>query len=289
MPNEEVVPLDQADYETYKKARTEVVTEPPKVEAKPEAVTEAAKPEPEEETEENEEKPKFKGGFQKRIDRLTRDLKAKERENELLAEISRLKGEPLAAKPAAKEEPKTVKPKLDDFASYDEFVEALADWKAEEKYQTLKAKDEEKSQADSNEQELREKFDAHVKRTRIAQAKYPDYDEVLASIDSEQDAIPEGLALTIIELDNGPDVVYHLAKDPELVAQLKEMSPLRAIAELGRISDKLIAPTTETPKPKTAAPAPIKPVATGNTKSTVPLDEMPYEDYKKARQQGRTA
>lgn len=285
-PNEVVeVPLDQKPYQEYKQERAKEPTTEASPEAKPVAVTEAAKPD--DEAEEIEEKPQHKGGFQKRIDRLTRELKAKEREAELLAKIAELQGKPLAEKTAV-EAPKVGKPKLDDFASYDDYVEALADWKAEEKFHALTAKEKEKTEVASNEAELRHKFDAHVKRTIAAQAKYPDYDEVIASIDSEQDAIPEGLALTIIELDNGPDVAYHLAKDPELTAKLKEMSPLRAIAELGRISDKLTAKTEEPPKPKTAAPAPIKPVATGTTKSAVPLAEMPYSEYKKARQAGRT-
>lgn len=281
------VPLDQKPYQEFKQERAkEAVTAPPTEEAKPAVATEAAQPE---EVEETEEKPKHKGGFQKRIDHLTKELRAKEREAELLAEIARLKGEPLAEKKPAVEPVKVGKPKLDDYASYEDFVEALADFKAEEKYQSLKAKDEEKLQTESNEADLRQKFDAHVKRVMVAQEKYPDYDEVIANIDSEQDAIPEGLALTIMELDNGPDVAYHLAKDPELTAKLKGMSVLKAIAELGKLSDKLTAKTEEPRKPKTAAPAPIKPVATGTTKSAVPLAEMSYSEYKKARQQGRTA
>lgn len=283
MPELEV-PLDQADFETYKKARTEeAVTEAPKEEPKPVAVTEAAKSE-----EEDEEKPKFKGGFQKRIDKLTREkYELLEKLNQ--AQAKQLEREPLA--PKAVEAVKAARPKSEDYPTPEDWIEAVADWKATEKFETLSAKAQEQAQTEHNETHLQEMFQAHVKRVEAAREKYTDYDEVVDGIDSETDEIPNGLALTIVELDNGPDVAYHLAKNPELVSKLKEMSEYRAIAEIGKISDKLTPKTEEAPaeKKKTAAPAPIKPVATGNTKSAVPLDEMSFEDYKKARQQGRTA
>lgn len=44
----------------------------------------------------------------------------------------------------------------------------------------------------------------------------------------------------------------------------------------------------ETPaKIVTKAPAPIKPVGTGATKSTVPLDKMDFQAYKQARKEKR--
>lgn len=280
------IPLDQQDYQTFKQNRAgkETPAEPPKEEPKAEAVSETAKPDDEIEV---EEKPKFKGGFQKKIDKLTREkYEAIERENALLKKLAE-RGEPLAPKAV---EAVKAKPKVDDFNTYEEYVESLADWKAEQKYRDLSAKENETAEQEVQQAQLQERFDAHVKRVEAAREKYTDYDQVVESIEAENDELPEGVALTIVELENGPDVAYHLAKNPEILSKLREMSSYRAIAEIGKIADKLAgtAEPKEPPKPKSAAPAPIKPVSTGATKSAVPLDEMSYSDYKKARASGRT-
>jgi hypothetical protein len=61
--------------------------------------------------------------------------------------------------------------------------------------------------------------------------------------------------------ENGPQIAYHIAKDPKLVARLAGKSVPQRLAELGRISAELSRPA---PPPKvTAAPAPPTPIGGG--------------------------
>lgn len=61
--------------------------------------------------------------------------------------------------------------------------------------------------------------------------------------------------------ENGPQIAYHIAKDPKLVARLAGKSVPQRLAELGRISAELSRPA---PPPRvTAAPAPPTPIGGG--------------------------
>jgi hypothetical protein len=91
------------------------------------------------------------------------------------------------------------------------------------------------------------------------------------------------LAKELHELPNGPEVFRHLIEDPELCKRIAGMSRSAASLELGRISGRLERNVRQTSN----APPPIRPVHGGSSRSSVPLDEMPMEDYKKARAAGR--
>jgi hypothetical protein len=83
------------------------------------------------------------------------------------------------------------------------------------------------------------------------------------------------------ELPNPTEVFKRLVRDPKLSSELAGMSHNRRAFELGRISERLEAGG----RLKTSAP--IKPVYGGSTMSSVPLDQMPFKQYKKSRQAGR--
>ena len=87
------------------------------------------------------------------------------------------------------------------------------------------------------------------------------------------------------------------------------MPPSRAVAEVWKISEKLAAgeseetaeekserEATESEEQEKAIkaaeirkrpPAPIKPVSTGSSRSTIPIDKTDFQAYKKLRSQGR--
>ncbi|KKL49182.1 hypothetical protein LCGC14_2318090, partial [marine sediment metagenome] len=118
--------------------------------------------------------------------------------------------------------------------------------------------------------------------------------------------IPLSVQLAIIELDNGPEVAYHLGKNPKLCKELMDLTPLKAVAEIGRVSAILagtaqeaakppdlstVQETGKSPAPKkqaSGAPAPLNTVGGGQTKSNVPLDEVGFQEYKRRREAGET-
>ena len=109
--------------------------------AKPAAVPEAAPTEGEQETDEQEPKPK--GGFQRKIDKLTSRIYQKELE---LAEMrGRLAAQPAAApaKTAVEDDPK---PDIDTWkGTYEELIAAISRWEARQEYKQLTAKEREQA------------------------------------------------------------------------------------------------------------------------------------------------
>jgi hypothetical protein len=244
------------------------------------------------------EKPKSKGGgFQKKIDRLIKHnatleekLAAAEKEREEL----RVKAS--GAKPAA--ETKTegeAEPKLEDFKTHEEWVKATAKWEIRQELKAQKESEHKEAEAAAQ----KEVFDAYNSKVSEARAKYDDFDEVVGNPKLQ---IPMNVQLAIIEMENGPDVAYHLGKNPELCTELQEMSALRAIGKIFRVGEELGGgtknekaeeaeekPEEKAPKIVSKAPAPFKPVGSGNTKSTVALDKMDMKSFKAARAAGRVS
>ena len=240
-------------------------------------------------------------GAEKRINRLTAEKRSLEDQvHNLRGQIEAGKKpddfDPAAIAQRAAEEAK--KPIADDFETTEQYLEALTDFKAGERFKQLQAEEAQEAE----QQEQREIFEAFGERQDKVRAAHDDYDEVVGG----NLQIPQSALLAIIELDNGPEVAYHLAKNPELPKKLMDLSPLKAVAEIGRLSAILATPAQEaanppalrTPeqeagkppapkKPASGAPPPITPVGGGTTKTDVPLDEMEYQEYRRARDAGR--
>ena len=285
-------PAKSAEAEEAKKeaeAKAAQAAEEEKAAAKAEA--EAAAEVEEEGKPAEGEKKKGKGIYQlqRRLDKATgekyRALAERDLLREQLAE-ARKPSEPEAAGEADK------KPKLEDFETTEEFVEKLAEWKADQRYEEHRKEEADRAQ----QEEVQVVYEAHNKRMAKAREKYEDFDEV-TDIRTHN-----AVGLFIIELDNGPDVAYHLGQHPELCKELLSVSPLQAVAEVGRLSTSLAADTEQgsakTPedpargsnkKPAaSSAPAPIVPIGGGATRTKVPLDDenVDFEQFRDRRDAG---
>lgn len=295
MSREIIVASTTDSEEDVKAAAAGKPPEPEETKAAPPEPKEVPKEKPAEAKAEGEEPPEEKGrpkgNFQKRIDKLTAE------KYRLSDELGALRAKLEAAtKPAEQAAPEPTRPKPEDYEDSEKYLEALADWKTELKVKELKEKDAQ----EAIQQQMRKTFDAHLERTRKFREEHDDYDEVAADANIP---IPKAVEFAIIELDNGPEVAYHLAKNPELAEKLAGMSDVAAVMEIGRLSASLAVnekgaseppasaenPAPEKTKAVSAAPKPIKPVGAGATKSNVPLDEMDYPAFRKAREEGRTS
>lgn len=281
------VSIGTVDMREFKAAREKgVIT----VEQKVAPVEEVEEKEEEVEGEEkSEEKPKSKGGgFQKRIDRLVKHnatleekLAATERERE------ELRAKAGKAEPENKAVAGDAEPKLEDFKTHEEWVKAQAKWEVRAQ------KDNEAREAEQARQ--KEVFDAYNTKVSETRAIHDDFDEVVGNPKLK---IPESVQMAVIEMENGPEVAYFLGKNPELCAELLEMSPLRAIGKAWSLSEELAKDEPEEKEEKVEAKAeekvvkkekapPIKPVGGSNTKSTVAMDRMDMKAFKAARAAGR--
>ena len=254
----------------------------------PEAVTEeshqpeqqeaAEKPEEGDEGDDHggEEKPQEKPGrsARERINELTKRAHEAEREVQRLREASE-------RKPAESAE----KPNPDKFGSYDEYVEALADWKADQRVaESFKRRDAERSQA-AEARAAEAKAQAWAERQSEFREATPDYDAVVGKSAVQ---IAPHVVDTLLDSESGPELAYHLAKRPETVKRINALSPLSAARELGRIEATLSNPAAPQIKPASKAPAPITPVRS-SAPAAVDLASANMDQYIAARRkQGAT-
>lgn len=191
------------------------------------------------------------------------------------------------------------RPKQEDFKTVGDYTEALTDYlvekKAKEAGETAKrqnAADRAKAQAD-------EVTSAFVTRQDEFKKATPDYEEVVG--ESELN-VPNAGMQYIVESEMGPQLAYHLAKNPDVVERLSKLSPARCVAELGKLEVRLEdaakskdPPNKGDPAPQNArqvsrAPAPIQPL-NGDAATAVHKDpsQMSFQELREFRKAERAA
>lgn len=205
------------------------------------------------------------------------ERKAAERRAEKLeAELEAERQKSRPASETAKE------PKPEDFKTVAEYADAVVEWKLEQKIR------------ERDEKQARERFVAEqtkldtefAKRVETAKAEIPDYEEVLRKVDRN---VPNHIWNYMRESDLGAHIGYHFAKHPEVLDRLETLSPIRALAELGKLE---IALEKKEPESKdvrnlsqiSKAPAPITPIE-GNAAPVIKdlNREMSFAEYKAAK------
>jgi hypothetical protein len=132
----------------------------------------------------------------------------------------------------------------DQFNTYEDYAEALAERKAEE----LLARRETARQ----QQALLENYHD---REESARDKYDDFEQVAYN---PKLPITDVMAETIQSSDVGPELAYYLGSNPKEADRISRMTPFMQAKEIGKIEGKL----SDNPPVKrtTSAPAPISPV-----------------------------
>lgn len=253
----------------------------PELEAEQQIVEQPEGEQPESSSEqgaEKQESDKPKGGWQRRIDKLTKrnhDLNDKldrvlSAHDELL---QRLAGNALPKQ--EKQADEDTEPQLDQFQTYEDYTKALGRWAARQETKELRAKLREEQSQNAAQTEQHQLLNEHAKRIEQARQELADYDDAIEQLEeSGGDIENEAVLRAIVEQDNSAHLMYHLAKNPELIDKLNGMSATRAIAEVGKIAAKLEPPAKEEateeaeeeprspePKPiKQGKPEPIKPI-----------------------------
>lgn len=175
-------------------------------------------------------------------------------------------------------------PQPTDFADAFEYAKELAKWSSK---QALLNRD--KQLAEEKAQLERKKIiDTWTQQVEKVKAELPDYEEVVESADV---AVPDYIRDAIIESDVGAKILYHLADDSDFAKKLVEMTPAKAIKELGKLEAKFEAsPKTESEKSvvvKSKAPAPISPIKGGSSVDVGDINAMSYKQYREARLAGK--
>ena len=277
--------------ETPTEAAAEEAPQEPVVEGK-----EQSEPEQEQKeataTEERKPNPKL----ERRFSEITKQREAareearKEREAREALE-ARLKELESKVNPAPQAAPADVdaEPQPSQFEDAFEYAKALAEWSADKALRDRDAAEAKRKQEEAEAAKNREWAD----RVAKAKAELPDFEDMVASSDV---VVSNEVREAIMESEVGPQLLYHLAENPEVAESLAKMSAIKALREIGKLEAKLekseAKPEVKTVAAKSNAPAPISPIKATSAATDVPVNadgqfHGTYAQWKAARKAGK--
>lgn len=261
--------IEQAAEPAVETAHTEAAEQPATEAGEPPAVETDEQKNDRVQQEAKEKAERRAQGVQKRMDELTAEKYAeRKRADDLLAQNARilalLEGRQGATQPQAAQG----EPTRDQYESYEDFVLARAEHRAEAKANALIEKAS-KAQADTTAKTTAEQEIARVDREwqarqKEAQSKIPDYADVMSDADV---ALPVHVIEMIKRLPDGPAIAYAMQKTPDLAKQFFDNPPGLHGYLLGQLSSTLKVSA------KTNAPAPGK----GARTTAAPSDGPPSD------------
>ena len=176
--------------------------------------------------------------FQARINKVTADKYAeKRRADELERRIKELESKPKA---------EVKKPTLEAH-DYDEEAYNSANVSYQVQQELAKEREAQNSQT-RQAQEQREMNEFNERINKLGKEDFADKANAVP-------VLPEGVADALVQSENGAELIYHLGEHLDVADSIANMTPARAMMELGRISANM----SVTKKIKTsAAPDPIE-------------------------------
>jgi hypothetical protein len=251
----------------------------------------------------DETRKKSKSGLEKRFSELTsaRDAE-KQRADELerrLSEIEQANSKSPENISVQTEDFHIKRPEVSHFKTYDEYMEALADWKIEKR----EFDKEQKVYVEEVKKKHVETLSSWETREKLTKERVEGYDQLvdqsfiqeLSGIDSQgrksKNGIASAEAMTfLLESDAGPDLLFELAEDEEKLNKFKEMSSVRQVAFLSKLEmnyekeiEKNSAKVSKAPSPSKALPrgktVPAKSIDPRNG----PLSFADYQEWRKSQ------
>ena len=180
---------------------------------------------------------------------------AEARAAELERENQRLKNQ--GQQPAQPVNDGTDRPLPQNFATQEEYFEAVTNWRVNE---ILKERDRD-AEAKVAQARQKEVTDAAVARLEHARATVPDFQEVTESVDT---LVPPHIGAAMFESDKFAELGYYFAKNPSELEKIAAMPQAKGLVALGRI-EAIIKPFAA---PKAEKSNGSKPSQDGSTPST---------------------
>jgi hypothetical protein len=176
------------------------------------------------------------------------------------------------------------RPTPDKFDTYEQWVEAITDYKAAQKaderintYFSRQKEEEARARAEETRNEARRTYQNNVAK---AEERYADYHEVTADL-----PVTENMAFFILGHQKGPDIAYYLGNNPAEAERIRNLSPVQQGYEMARLEAKLDTPQAAA-RSVTSAPEPINPVrAKGSSAPRTDLSKVSMAEYARIRQQ----
>jgi hypothetical protein len=213
---------------------------------------------------EEQEDVKKPTGIERRFKKYQAQISEKERELEYWKQQA-MKGTPVQEQIV-----QTGKPVLADYSNIEQFMEARAIFDRQEIMRDIERTTSVKKVANG-----------YLDKVEQFKKTVPDFQEALAAASDE--VVQQDTIEFVQTSDVGPQIAYHLAKNPEELDRLNSLSPIRRIAELGKLEDRLVGKPNVVPLKKvTSAPDKLSDVkGTGTTVIKDPGQATSYAEWKR--------
>ena len=237
-------------------------------------------------TEDRKRNPKLEIRFEKitkqREEAREEARKEREARESLEAKVKELESRSQPQKVEAAEEPRP-----EQFTDMYEYAKALTDYKVDQRLGEEKQKVEQ-AKVEAQRQQV---INTWAKRVESAKTEMPDFEAMVGSADV---VVSNEVRDAIFESDVGPQVLYHLAENPDIAEKLQGMTVTSALRTIGKLEAQFekAEPQTKTVVGKSKAPAPINPIRSAANGRDVNLTSDgnfhgSYQAWKAARLAGR--
>jgi hypothetical protein len=281
------LPEDFAAYQQFRQSgelpiaeettTSEVAAEEPAAETDADSET-ANDQEQEESQQERDDKGRFsKRGIQKRFHELT--SKIRDLEGQIASRETGVASPEVAPAKADDSEPQ-----VENYDDYNAYLRDLTKF-------TVKQERVAEARADASrrhQEQERVAFESWQAREAQLRSKHEDYDDAISELQIPATKAVGAIREFLAESEVGPSLLYHLAKNPADAERIVKLSPVRAIAEISKLEEKL---SSKTPQQKTQtvtkAPPPPQTVSSRASAAAKPLREVTdFSEYESRRRKG---
>ena len=218
------------------------------------------------------------------------ERKAADAERARLEAEAKLKPDPKVEAPKGEQPPSRAQ-----FANDDEYLQALADFKVDQRLAERDAK----AAEDRERAAQTARLTTFQERLAAAHKENPD---LAGKLEASTAIVSDQVRDAIIESDVGPKILEHFADHPEDAARIAKLTVGGALREIGKLEARLevaAKPSTVTAEEKpnnvveiSRAPAPISPLKGNGAVAEVPINAAgefhgTYAQWKQARKDGK--
>lgn len=182
---------------------------------------------------------------------------------EVLAERNRLRQAQQQPQPLMPQQGPKGPPKQEDFATYEEYLDARADYRAETRFHSLQEQQQRQAQVHQYQERAMRAEINFAQKLHEAAAKDPSVLPILQTAPTLRD----DLQVNLKEHKDPVGLAKHLAQNPNLVFEMNNLPPDLAVQRMWEIGQSLAGSKTQ-PVSASKAPPPISPVGAGKTNTS---------------------
>jgi hypothetical protein len=205
---------------------------------------------------------------EKRIASLTRKYE------ETLTEVGRLRGMlETRTPPAAQATEPNAKPQPSQYKSYDDYVEALTDWKTDQKLQAREAEHQTKARTQAETSKATERDQALADRLMSDGRDVEDFEDVMQTITAPGFPISAAMRDYLEDAERPALVAQWLSENPDRARLFYGMNSAKATRELDKVAATLAKPVQVSKAP------PPGPTVGGRTVVSSSPEDQSMEEY----------